>query len=437
MTEKITVRNDFLQESYDKVVHKSGLTVYVFPKKLSTAYAALSVRFGSLDQTFRFEDEDELLAMPEGIAHFLEHKMFESEDHIDTFDKFAAVGASANAYTSNEVTSYLFSTPDDLAPPLRILLNYVFSPYFTEKNVEKEKGIIAQEIKMYDDSPSSRLYYSVLELLYTSHAVKQNICGSVESIAKITPETLMRCYRAFYHPSNMVLIVSGDVKTDDVLALVDEALVNVPPAPSVVRLSQTENPPIAAKSKEFHMDIARPKICIGLKDTAIPSAPRDRERRALIMNLISDLYFGESTEFFERLYAKGLISHDFSAYYETTGGCGHMMLSAATDDPATLYQEIFDEFSAIRGGKAPTREDFERLRRVHYAEYIKDFDNTEEIATALLDSILDEVELFGTATALTSIERSELLSVAAQFFAEEQIAYATVYPMNGRNNNNA
>ena len=152
MSEILTVKNDFLAEQYDKIHHKSGLTVYVFPKELSTAYASITVPFGSLDNTFRFEDEEELLTLPDGIAHFLEHKMFESEDHIDTFDKFAAVGANANAYTSNELTSYLFSTPTDIEAPLRILLDYVFHPYFTEKNVEKEVGIIGQEIKMYDDS---------------------------------------------------------------------------------------------------------------------------------------------------------------------------------------------------------------------------------------------------------------------------------------------
>ena len=437
MTERTTVKNDFLKEKYEKIVHKSGLSIYVFPKKLSTTYAALSVRFGSLDGAFRFEEEPELITMPDGIAHFLEHKMFESEDHIDTFDKFAAVGASANAYTSNEVTSYLFSTPDDIAPALRILMNYVFSPYFTEKNVEKEKGIIAQEIKMYDDSPGSRLYYAVMELLYIDHAIRKNICGTCETIRDITPELLMRCYRAFYHPSNMILTVCGDVDTDTVLSIVDEALTDVSTPPRIIRdlpLAETE---IFAKSKEFHMDIARPKVCIGIKDTELPQAPRDRERRALIMNLICDLYFGESTPFFERLYESGLISHDFSACYETTAGCGHMLFTAATDDPEALRAELLAELARITDGKAPSQEDFERIRRVHYAEYIKDFDNTEEIATALLDSIVDGVELFETANALTSIELSELLTVAGRFFSEDRLAYATVYPMNGRITTNA
>ena len=197
MSEIITVKNDFLAEKYDKVVASSGLTVYVFPKQLTTTYAAISVPFGSLDSTFRFADEEEMLTLPDGIAHFLEHKMFESEDHVDTFDKFAAVGASANAYTSNELTSYLFTTHDDVEPPLRILLDYVFKPYFTTKNVEKEVGIVGQEIKMYEDSSGSRLYHSMMELLYQVHGIRTKIAGSLSSISAITPELLMRCHRAW------------------------------------------------------------------------------------------------------------------------------------------------------------------------------------------------------------------------------------------------
>lgn len=431
MSKPQTVKNDFLREQYDVVTHESGLLIYVFPKKLSTAYASLTVRFGSLHNTFRLENEEEALTLPDGIAHFLEHKMFESEDQIDTFDKFAAVGASANAYTSNEVTSYLFSTPGDIDEPLKILLDYVFHPYFTEKNVQKEVGIIGQEIKMYEDSPMSRLYSATMELLYVNHGVRTNICGSYASISEITPELLMRCHSAFYKPDNMVLIVVGDLTTDRVLSLVDEALPRVSacktPSPTPVE----EPKHVYKKIAEFHMDISRPKLCIGIKDIHLPSAPREKERRAITMNLLCDLFFGESTLFFDRLYREGLISNDFSACYETIGDCGHFLISGATDEPERFLSEICTELRRLQTDPSAEEADFLRIRGVHYAEYIKDFDNTEEIATALLDAVIDGTELFDTGSVIHSVTLTDVLSLCREFFDEERLVYTLITPTKG------
>ena len=430
-----TVKNDFLREQYDVVEHESGLLLYVFPKKLSTAYASLTVRFGSLHNVFRLENEAEELALPDGIAHFLEHKMFESEDHIDTFDKFAAVGANANAYTSNEVTSYLFSAPGDISEPLKILLDYVFHPYFTEKNVQKEVGIIGQEIKMYEDSPMSRLYSSTMELLYVNHGIRTNICGTYASISEITPELLLRCHSAFYKPDNMILIVVGDVSTEEVLALVDMALPKASDAATPVPRITEEPETVYKKSLEFHMDISRPKLCVGIKDIHLPAASKERERRAITMNLLCDLFFGESTHFFDRLYREGLISNDFSACYETIGDCGHLLVSGATDEPERLLAELRAEFRRIQTAPTAEEADFLRIRGVHYAEYIKDFDSTEEIATALLDAVIDGTELFDTGGVIHSVTLSEVFDLCREFFDEERLVYTLITPTKGASAN--
>lgn len=427
------VENAFLRESYKKILHKSGLTVYVFPKKLSSTYASLTVRFGSLDRSFRLPGEEEPLLLPDGIAHFLEHKMFESEDHIDTFDKFAATGASANAYTSVEATTYLFSVSGDASLPLGILLDSVTHPYFTEKNVEKEKGIIGQEIKMYEDSSSSRLYDSMMELLYVNHGIRTNICGSLLSISEITPALLYRCHEAFYRPENMMLIVVGDVEAEEVMRVVDASLGDTSPRPEVVREYPPEPKEIFGKSAEFHMDIARPKLCVGVKDVALPQEPVARARRAIAMNFLLDLFFGESSSFFERLYREGLIAGDFSAYYEMTSDCGHLLFSASTDEPERLLSEIRAELSRLSSGAAADEADFLRIQKVHYAEFIKDFDSTEEIATALLESLLDGVELFELGGVITSVSFPEVLSLARECFAEERLAYTVIRPMKGGN----
>ena len=434
MIERKTVEDPFLCERYDVVRHASGLTVYVFPKKLSTTYASLTVHFGSLDNCFRFENEEEPITLPDGIAHFLEHKMFESEDHIDTFDKFSALGASANAYTSNEATTYLFSTAEKLDKPLALLLNYVFEPYFTEKNVEKERGIIGQEIKMYDDSPLSRLYASTMELLYVNHGIRTNICGSVSSVSEITPELLLRCHRAFYRPERMTLIVVGNVVTEEVMAVVDKALPSLPAIPRVIPEYPTEPDALYGRSREFTMDISRPKLAIGFKDTALPEDKKARERRAIAMNLLCDLYFGESTPFYDRLYRKGLISRDFSAYYESLRGCGHLLLCASTDEPERLLCELREKIAAIAEGEETDEADFLRIRAVHYAEYVKDFDSTEEIAAALLDAILDGTELFETGATIHSIEHAEISALAREFFRDKEFAYTVISPTKGATN---
>ncbi len=436
MTDIQTIPDSFLRESYDKIKHKSGLTIYVFRKALTTAYASLTVRFGSLDTTFRLPGEADFQTTPAGIAHFLEHKMFESEDHIDTFDKFAAVGASANAYTSNDLTSYLFSTGGRIEEALRILFDYVSHPYFTEENVEKEQGIIRQEIKMYDDSPGNRLYYAVLDLLYHRHRIRENICGSAQSIAGITPALLLRCYHAFYHPSNMVLTVCGDIATDAVLALADEYLPETTEKVPPERSYPDEPPAIRKKQRVFTMDIARPILCVGIKDTEVPADPLERVRRSLAMNLINDVCFGESSAFYNRLYDKGLISGNFSASYESLADCGHTLISAAADHPDEVLTALLSEFSALRD-HPPTPADFERMRRVHYAEFVKDFDSTEEIASALLDADTEGVPLFDTGALIRDMDYSFICPIIKSFFDENHLAYAIANPLKGCDKTNA
>ena len=211
-------------DSYWKIQHPSGLTILLYPKEnCSTTYAIFGTRYGSIDNCFQRSDEPAPETVPEGIAHYLEHKLFESEDG-DAFERYAKTGASANAFTSFESTCYLFSCTDKLYESLEILLDFVQSPYFTEQTVQKEQGIIGQEIKMYDDDPSWRVMFNYLKAMYHSHPIKEDIAGTVESIAKITPELLYRCYNTFYNLGNMVLALAGNFDKEKVLEVCDRML---------------------------------------------------------------------------------------------------------------------------------------------------------------------------------------------------------------------
>ena len=224
MTPKI-FKSELLAEQYKKYEHPSGLDIYIFPKKLTTYYAIFGVKYGSIHNSFARKSEPEnIITIPDGVAHFLEHKLFANEDGSDSFERFSELGADANAYTAFNKTAYLFAATENFYPSLRELITFVTHPYFSEENVASEIGIITEEIKMYDDSPSDRCFYGMLEGMYEHHSIKRNICGSVESISKITPETLYDCYNAFYNLNNMVLIVCGDVDSKAVLDIADKLL---------------------------------------------------------------------------------------------------------------------------------------------------------------------------------------------------------------------
>ena len=218
--------NKELQEEMQYIVHKSGLRIYLFPKKgFSKYYAIYGTEYGSLNRTFVPHGDSDMLTVPDGVAHFLEHKMFEDENGVDAFERFAETGASANAYTSFDLTGYLFSCTDRFYDNLDILLDFVNHPHFTAENIAKEQGIIGQEIKMYDDEPEWRVFFNSLTALFENNPVKIDIAGTVESISHITPEVLYKCYNTFYNLSNMALSVAGNVTKDEVIAIADKILI--------------------------------------------------------------------------------------------------------------------------------------------------------------------------------------------------------------------
>lgn len=382
--------SELLGQFYSLTRHKSGLPIYVFPKKTATVHALLATRFGSVDDRLGTGETDKL---PLGVAHFLEHKLFANPNGRDAFEDFAALGADANAYTSHSSTVYLFSATDRYEEALGVLLDFVGHPYFTKENVRKEQGIIAEEIRMCRDNPYDRCYYGMLRGLYADHPIKEEICGSEDSILKITPELLYRAYRTFYRPENMALVVVGDVERERIIALADRYLPKRPESGPIRFFTHPEPPAVAQPFVKSYGQVAKPVFSIGIKN---PPPESDPQKRLLIdagMAVLSEMLFSESGELYNELLDSGMISPDFSSGFSQTRDFAFWQISGEADDPEAVLSAILSYLEKVKKNGL-CAEDFERARRVEYAEYIKSFDSAEEIAHMLLSFVLDSARIF-------------------------------------------
>ena len=377
-----TITGKQVGDSYYQVEHPSGLTVLLYPKEhCSTTYAIFGTRYGSIDNCFQRSDEAGPESVPEGIAHYLEHKLFESEEG-DAFERFSKTGASANAFTSFESTCYLFSTTDQVYQSLEILLDFVQSPYFTEETVRKEQGIIGQEIKMYDDDPQWRVMFNYLKAMYHSHPIREDIAGTVESIAKITPELLYRCYNTFYNLGNMVLAIAGNFQVDKALAVCDKMLKPAAPV-TVQRVFPQEPDTIVQPVVEERLSVASPLFQFGFKE---PGADQPRsEKDVAATEVLLETLASDASPLFRRLLDQGLVNESsFSYEYFEGNGYATVMFSGESKDPQAVAQAILEEVERFQREGIPA-EAFERSKRALYGELVAALNSTGSIANGLVN----------------------------------------------------
>ena len=417
-----------LGERYYKIEHVSGLSIFVFPKKLTTTYAFFATRYGSLDSTFELLDTGERICVPDGIAHFLEHKMFENADGSDSFAHFAALGADANAYTSYNRTAYLFSCTEHFEESLSELLRFVTQPYFTEASVQKEQGIIAEEIRMYEDNPWDQCLQKLLEAMYQRHPVRKNICGTVESIQRITPALLEQCYRAFYTPTNMTLVICGDVSPETVMEGVDRVLPQQAVAPRARRLSEEDRDAVTAPYVSARMQVSKPIFAIGITDRRFVGSSAERLRRELAMTMLDEILFSRSEPFYNSLFERGIVTPSFGSGYSCAEDFAFHCISGESDCPETVLNELKTYLSQVRESGI-CEEAFERCRRVMYADEVRAYDSTEEIASRLLSLAFEDVELFSCLEILQSITKSELEELLKEAFEEDCFSLAVILPL--------
>ena len=398
------VKSERLGESYFEIDHPSGLKILVYPKKnYAATYAVFGTRYGSIDTEFRLNGEEKFTCVPEGIAHFLEHKLFESED-LDAFERYAKTGASANAYTSFDKTCYLFSCTGKFQESLEILLDFVTHPYFTEKTVQKEQGIIGQEIQMCRDEAGWEALFSLLRAMYKTHPVRIDIAGTVESIAEITPELLYKCYETFYNFSNMVLCVAGNVTPDEVLSVADRLLKPQKPI-RIERKFHREPREVAESYTEETLSVAFPIFSLGFKEAV--ETPERSLREILISDIILEAVAGKTSAFYSELLEAGLINTSFESEYFCGYGYAAWIFTGESPDGREVQKRITARIRALQESGI-SEADFERIRKKLYGRSIMQFNDIDGIANAMVSAYFCKEGLFDETEILQSLTLDEV-----------------------------
>ncbi len=415
-------RNDGIGEQYTKF-SVQGLDVYVIPKKLSTTYAILGVDFGSADTAF--ECDGKPWSVPAGIAHFLEHKMFENEDGTDAFEQFSVLGANANAYTAASKTCYMFSCTDNFEQSLKLLLQVVTRPHFTEDSVKKERSIINQEIRMYMDDPYWKMYFGLLDAMYHNASIRTDPAGTEESIAGISPKMLYDCHRMFYKGDNMALCVCGDVDVDTVKEIAESTLEALPLGVAK-RLREEEPEEVRLGRAEAYMDIAVPLFSIGIK---CPTVPMGKERllAAAENEILLQMVFGKSGGFYNGCYESGLLGDRFSAGYSCERGTSFIMISGSSPQPDRVQTLAMEEIERQRKSFCSEAE-FERAKKVCYSTALDVYNSTDEIANAFLGFVFDGCDLLDYTEALRNADYQSVRARFMQDYRTDRTAFSVVYP---------
>ncbi len=388
---------------YTYAVTDNGLKIFIMEKPgFSSAYSVFGTRYGSIDTKFS-KNGGKTVEVPAGIAHFLEHKLFESEEG-DTFQRFAKTGAYCNAYTSFDRTCYVFSCSSNFSENLSILLDFVQSPYFTAETVEKEQGIIGQEIRMYEDNPGWRVFFNLLGAMYENHPVKIDIAGTVDSIAQIDHELLYECYNTFYNPNNMFICIAGKVDADEVLAQIEKEL-KPTPAVDIKRYPFPESDRVNTHYVEQALEVAKPLFCFGYKEVFDSEGPSLKEKT--VAGIMLEVLCGDCSELYRRMLDEGLIGDEFSAEYFQGHGYSAFIIEGESDEPERVCEEIKKEISRlIREGVDPRL--LSAIKRSAFGDAVKNFDSTEGIVRDMIECAISGGDLFDTVEILKEITPEEV-----------------------------
>ena len=405
----------------------NGLAVYVMPKKdYVKTFAAFATKYGGSD--CRFKLGDEFIETPEGIAHFLEHKMFDMPDGKDAMTALSALGASPNAFTGPDSTCYIFSCTDNFSDSLRVLLDYVTTPYFTDESVAKEQGIIGQEIRMCEDSPSHVVYENLLKAMYAEHPVRISVPGTVESIAKITPQTLYDCHKVFYNPSNMVLAVAGRVDPEEVIAIAREAVTSEAGDVPIRDLSFSEGPFVSENKIVREMDVSISNYMIGIKLDPDPAGGETLFRQDLLAELAMDYLAGPSSPLYIRLYEQGIINDSFGFGVGDEAGALMAYINAEGDNCDTVAAELVKEACAT-ADSGGDEDYFDRLKRSAIGGTLRMLNSPESCCMLMVNGYFYGYDAMTELEVINSFSVADVLDFLKANVIPEKMTISVIEPI--------
>ena len=406
----------------------NGLRVIVIKRaEYSKQFAFFATRYGGMDLRFQGGDGGGWVDTPAGIAHFLEHKMFDTEDG-SALEILAANGAVDNAFTAAHITGYFFEGTQGFEEKLRTLLGFVSVPYFTRESVAKEQGIIAQEIRMCEDDPENVVYYQLLESMYAHNPIRNPVVGTVESIAGLTPEILYECHRAFYRPGNMVLCVAGDVDPEGVAAAAEEILPREFSSAVRVDLGQPEPKGVVRSYVQRRMPVAAPLFEVGFKGEPAPEGSRLRQE--LVAQLTCDVLLGPSAPLYRKLYEQGLINGSFDGFYDAAPGCAHIMAGGESRDPHRVMEEIVKEAQRLVEGGVDGQL-WDRLKRAAYGSVVRRLNSLENTCIDLAQSYFEGDDYLRFPELFQSIEREDVQRLLERWCTQERASLSVILPVDG------
>ncbi|MDO4743897.1 MAG: pitrilysin family protein [Clostridia bacterium] len=423
------IESSMLKEEILYGVHESGLRVYIVPKKgFCKYYAIYGTEYGSIDTKLKIPGTNELVDLPDGTAHFLEHKLFEEEDGGNAFDRFALTGANSNAYTSFDITAYLFSCTDSFYENLDILVDFVNHPYFTDENVGKEQGIIGQEIKMYDDDPSWRLFFNMLQAMYKNNPVKTDIAGTIESISRITPKVLYQCCEAFYNPSNMFLVMVGDIDHDRAMEVVDKYVTADKNRGRIEREAIDEPKSVVEHEVHQKMSVSKPQFMIGFKETETDVEGTALLKKQIETQILLSLLFGKSSKFFMELYEEGLIDGTFSSECEIEKRYGFSSVSGESKDPKAVYERVLKRIDEVKTAGLDADE-ISRIKKVLIGAKMRGYNDVERIGNNFIRAFMSGINPFEYESLAQEITKAELEERLNSHFAQDASVLSVVEPL--------
>lgn len=422
------MRENYYEQIDERVFEaelNNGLKLFIIPKKgFQKTFVTYTTKFGSLDNKFKPHGSDTFVTVPDGVAHFLEHKLFENDDDSeDLFTAFAEDNAQVNAFTSFDRTSYLFSATDHVERNIKRLLTMVESPYFTKETVDKEKGIIAEEIKMYQEQPGYKLMFNTLKAMYDTHPIRVDIAGSVESIYEITKDDLYLCYETFYHPSNMVLFVVGDVDVANIYDVVatHENQRDKEAQPQIVRDPLIEKATVNESKVTETMKLQSPRLMLGFKNNPLVDEPdASFVKRDLEMTLFYEMLFGEETDFYQSLLNEDLIDETFGYQFVLEATYSFSVITSATQYPDKLKALLLTEIENNQG-QLNDEEAFSLLKKQFIGEFISGLNSPEYIANQYTKLYFEGVSLFDLLEIVESITLESVNETSKMCLNLEQV----------------